>query len=485
MILDVLYYTQQVQRMATDGAPDDKIGTQNKQGSAYAFSQNQGGTDNWGQAKQIKASDGAAVDYFGNAVSVDGSTALVGAHGDNVGAVTDAGSAYIFEKDLGGTNAWGQRTNITARDGGTAEPAAYDYFSNAVSLKNGRALVGAAKKKVGASTAQGAAYIYEKDAGGANAWGNVKKLTASDGAANNFFGVSVAQSGDLALVGASGNLNNRGAAYLFDGGAAWAQAQKLTASDAAVGDGFGASVSMTSGYALIGAPNKATYAGAAYVFKNNAGTWAELKKLAPTAPVPAANDRFGTAVALAGDYAYVTAVRSNGNAGAVYVFHKDAGGTDNWGQIGYKTATGGASGDQFGYSLAVSGERVALGANLDDVAAKADQGSVYVFKGEGCPDMTRPEGIVSTQSRGLAASPAVQCSPNPFRDELTIETGKLEIGNWEILVMDAVGRVAMRVELPAGQTRHTLKTNELRAGMYFVQVSSEAGASVVPVVLVR
>ncbi|MFN4253771.1 MAG: T9SS type A sorting domain-containing protein [Saprospiraceae bacterium] len=505
-VLDVLYYSQQAQRMASDGlagdefgwglglsgqwliagAPNDKVGTQNKQGSAYVFGQNQGGTDNWGQLKQIRASDGAAVDYFGNAASVDGTTALVGAHGDNVnngGNVTDAGSAYIYEKDLGGTNNWGQRKRVSASDA-----TAYAYFGNAVSLASGRALVGAAKHKEGTVTAQGAAYIFEKDNGGTDNWGQAQKLTAADGAANNFFGQSVAQSGDLALVGASGNSNNRGAVYVFDGGAAWAQAQKLTASDAAVGDGFGTSLSMSSGYALVGAPNKATYAGAAYVFKNNGGTWAELKKLAPTAPVPAVNDRFGTSVALAGDYAYVSAVRSNGNTGAVYVFHKDAGGTDNWGQIGYKTATGGASGDQFGYSLAVSDERMALGANLDDVASKADQGSVYVFKGEDCPDMGgKPESIVPSQSRGLAVSPAVQCWPNPFRDELTVEIGTSGISNLasEIVVMDATGRLAMRVELPAGQTRHTLNTATLKVGLYFVQVSSEAGVRVVPVTLVR
>ncbi|MFN4255499.1 MAG: T9SS type A sorting domain-containing protein [Saprospiraceae bacterium] len=504
-VLDVLHHTQKVQRMASDGlagdnlgwgiaidgqilisgAPNDKIGTQNKQGSAYVFLQNQGSTDNWGQLKQIKASDGAAVDYFGNAISVDGSTALVGAHGDNVGTTTDAGSAYIFEKDLGSPNNWGQRTSIVARDGATAESAAYDYFANAVALKNGRAVIGAAKKKIGANTSQGAAYIYEKDAGGPNNWGNVRKLTASDGAANNFFGQSVAQSGNLVLVGANGNLSNRGAAYLFDGSNNWAQLQKLTASDAAVGDGFGTSLSLTDDYALISAMNKATYTGAAYVFKNTAGTWSQIKKL--TASDGAANDRFGASVALSGDYAYVAALRANSDAGAVYVFHKNTGGPDNWGEIGKYTAESPASGDQFGYALATSGQYIAIGANLDDVGAKADQGSVYVFKGEDCPDMTRPAATATAAARGLAVSPSVQCWPNPFRDELTIEIAQSGISNLasEIQFIDAVGRVMARVDLPASASRFTLKTENFRAGMYFVQVSSEGGTQVVPVALVR
>ncbi|MFN4254245.1 MAG: right-handed parallel beta-helix repeat-containing protein [Saprospiraceae bacterium] len=508
-VLDVLHHAQEVQRMASDGAasdnlgwglgldgtalvagaPNDKVGTQSKQGSAYVFLQNQGGTDNWGQLKQIKASDGAAVDYFGNSIAVDGDFALVAAYGDNVGTITDAGSAYIYEKDLGSTNNWGQRTNIIAKDGSTSEAVAYDYFGSAVSLKNGRAVIGANKKKVGTNTAQGAAYIYEQNVGGANAWGNVKKLVASDGAANNFFGQSVAQAGDVVLVGASGHNSNRGAAYIFGkdtGGAGnWGQAQKLTASDAAVGDGFGTSVSLASDCALIGAMNKATYTGAAYIFKNTAGTWSQVKKL--TASDGAINDRFGASVALSGDYAYVTALRANSGAGAVYVFHKNAGGTDNWGEIGKYTPSGGASGDQFGYALAVSGERMALSANLDDVAAKADQGSVYVFKGEDCSDVPKPSSATTSQTEAGTNLTSVKCSPNPFTDELTIEIAQSGVSNLasEIRVMDAVGRLVARVELPAGQTRHTLRTDALHAGAYFVQVSSEASVRVVPVVLVR
>ncbi|MFN4257517.1 MAG: FG-GAP repeat protein, partial [Saprospiraceae bacterium] len=149
-VLDVLYHSQEVQRMAADGlagdnlgwgigldgptaivgAPYDKVGTQSKQGSAYVFLQNQGGSDNWGQLKQIKASDGAAVDYFGNAISMDGGLALVAAHGDNVGATADAGSVYVFEQNLPTGNNWGQQANIIARNGAASDAAAYDYFGN-------------------------------------------------------------------------------------------------------------------------------------------------------------------------------------------------------------------------------------------------------------------------------------------------------------------------------------------------------------------
>ncbi|MFN4257548.1 MAG: hypothetical protein ACK4Q5_21340, partial [Saprospiraceae bacterium] len=133
--------------IAIAGAPNDKVGTQNKQGSAYVFSQSL----SWGQLKQIKAFNGAAVDYFGNAVSVEGSTAAIAAYGFNhpLGG-TDVGTVYIYEKDLGGANNWGFRTGVGAFDG-----AAYDYFGSALSLKDDVVAVGANKKKVGANNAQG------------------------------------------------------------------------------------------------------------------------------------------------------------------------------------------------------------------------------------------------------------------------------------------------------------------------------------------
>ncbi|MFN4255776.1 MAG: MopE-related protein, partial [Saprospiraceae bacterium] len=467
--------------VAIVGAPNDKVGTQAKQGSAYVFLQNQPSSNNWGQLKQIKSTGGEAVDYFGNAVSIDGNTALVGGYGDNVGTTTDAGSAYIFEKDNGGTNNWGQAAQLSASDF-----EAYEYFGHSVALKNGIAAVGANKDKIDGKAAQGSVYIFAKSG---SVWPQVKKITAHDGAANNFFGNAVSQSNGLLLVGANGNLSNRGAAYLYGqntgGTNNWGLVKKLTASDAAVGDGFGTSVSLSGDYALAGAPNKATYAGAAYVFKKDqggAGNWGQVKKLAPADL--ATNDRFGASVALTGDYAYVTALRGNSDKGAVYVFHKNQGGSENWGQIGKYTAAAGAAGDQFGYALGVSGNFMAVGANLDDVDGKADQGAVYFFTGADCPDAPKPtDETTSTTELGNGTAPQVRCQPNPFRDELTIEVSAQ--GATHLQVTDAAGRLMLAVDLPAGATRFDLNSSTFRGGLYFVQVSGENGVRVVPVALVR
>ncbi|MFN4256751.1 MAG: T9SS type A sorting domain-containing protein, partial [Saprospiraceae bacterium] len=533
-VLDILYYQHTHTREASDaaasdklgfglamnngfmvaGAPDHKVGIHHKRGAAYVFGEITDGWEGWEEIQQIVASDGAAVDYFGNSAAMDGYTMVVGAHGDNFGTITDQGSAYIYYPLGPYPSIWTQVAKISASDG-----AAYDYFAGSVSVTDGVVAAGAAKKKIGANTAQGAAYIFYQDAGGTDKWGQVKKLVASDGAANNFFGnsVSIGDDAELLLVGANGNASNRGAAYLFakdQGGTDnWGQLKKLTASDPAVGDGFGVSVSLDEEYAIVGAPNKNGYRGAAYIFAQNQGganNWGQVKKL--TSPDAAANDRFGQTVVVRGQYAYVTAIRANGNAGAVYVFHRELGGPNNWGHVGTYTNGDGDSGDQFGYALAVDREYLAVSANLADMDVRdrgtdsplgargpvlTDAGEVCVFTGENCATRSELEdkshaaqkqsvtarNRAASPARPLAVPPSVKCSPNPFRDELTIEIDA--IGVAKLTVTDAAGRTMTSVDLPVGLGRFTLETSAFRDGMYFVQVSSESGVRVVPVALLR
>ena len=505
-VLDVLNFSETVRRSASDGlpndrfgwsvaiegtlgvagAPDKKAGTQNKQGAAYLFN----GTNNWAQQRKLLSSDGAAVDYFGSSASLNGALLAIGAHGDNVGTVVDQGSVYIFGKDVGGTNNWGQVIRVSSPDG-----AAYDYFGGSTALAGNRLLSGANKARVNNQVGRGAAYIFEKDAGGTNNWGHVKKLTASDGAANNFMGTAVALVGDRALVSANGNLSNRGAAYIFEKDAGgtnnWGQVKKLTASDAAVGDGLGAAAALDGNRVLLGAPNKATYTGAAYIFEKDAGgtnNWGQVKKL--VASDAATNDRFGASAALSGDYAYVGALRGNTNKGTVYVFHRNAGGPGNWGQIGEYAASDGVAGDQYSYDIAISDRVLMVGANLDHVGTRADQGSAYFLTGEDCPGgvsskpTDNPTGTTNTTpTKLLDGTLTMTCSPNPFRDELFVQLNADSPASLEIL--DAIGGVAVSMELPAGQRQVSLRTEWLPIGMYFVRVKSENGAQTIPVVKMK
>ena len=160
------------------------------------------------QQAQLTAADGAAVDWFGYAVAVYGDTALVGAPRHEVSGVATAGAAYVFVRSAG---AWIAEAKLTATGA-----AAGDNFGNSVALSGDVALVGAPGRDTAGAADVGAAYVFVRSAG---SWIMQAMLGADDAAAGDDFGLSVALSGDTALVGApyhptSGAVDS-GAAYVF------------------------------------------------------------------------------------------------------------------------------------------------------------------------------------------------------------------------------------------------------------------------------
>ncbi len=334
---------------------DDDAGTNS--GSAYLFDAGTGT-----QTAKLTASDAAAGDNFGFSVALDGGTALVGAIGDDDGGNT-SGSAYLFDAGTGA-----QTAKLTASDA-----AGFDMFGYSVALDGGTALVGAYGDD-DAGSASGSAYLFDAGTGAQTA-----KLTASDAAGGDRFGLSVALDGGTALVGAYGDDDAgsaSGSAYLFDAGTG-AQTAKLTASDAAGFDMFGYSVALDGGTALVGAygdDDAGSASGSAYLF--DAGTGAQTAKL--TASDAAGGDRFGLSVALDGGTALVGAYGDDdaGSAsGSVYLFDTLSGL-----QVAQLLADDGAAGDQFGWSVAVSGDLVLVGAPFADVGGNANQGAAYLFR---------------------------------------------------------------------------------------------------------
>jgi trimeric autotransporter adhesin len=198
-------------------------------GVVYVFTR--AGSD-WTQQQELTAADGAPGDHFGGSVALsdDGSTALIGANTKSAAA----GAAYVFTRS--GTT-WTQQQELTGSD-----TTAGDHLgvSVAVSGDGGIALLGAA----GWSSATGAAYVFSRSG---TTWTQQQRLAISGGAAGDRFGTAAALSGDgsTALVGAPAGNSGAGAAYAFTrAGTTWAQQQELTASDGAAGDRFGGSVAL-------------------------------------------------------------------------------------------------------------------------------------------------------------------------------------------------------------------------------------------------
>ncbi|MEM7574862.1 MAG: PKD-like domain-containing protein, partial [Bacteroidota bacterium] len=269
------------------GESEDATGTNTVflAGSAYVFERD--GSGSWQEVQKLVASDRQAFDSFGWSVSISSDYAVVGAYFEDEDAtdmntLSNAGSAYIFERD--GSGSWQEVQKLVASD-----RAADDEFGWSVSISGDYAIIGGHFEdddSAGMNTLSnaGSAYIFERD--GSGSWQEAQKLVASDRAADDEFGNSVSISGDYAIVGALGESEdaagmntafNAGSAYVFerDGSGSWQDVQKLVASDRAAGDQFSSSVSISGGYALIGAfgesqdatgMNTDFQAGSAYVF---------------------------------------------------------------------------------------------------------------------------------------------------------------------------------------------------------------------------
>lgn len=366
----------------------------------------QGSTAQFLERAKLTAPDGAAFDQLGASVAVSGDTVLVGANRDDVGANADQGSVYVFVR-VG--SEWRYQAKLTASDGGAG-----DFFGHSVALSGDTALVGAPLDDTGAQIDHGSAYVFVRSGG---IWTQQAKLTASDAAAADMFGFAVSLSGGTALVGAKGDNAEQGSAYVYVvSGTTWTQQAKLTATDGAAGDMLGYSVALNGDTALLGAPVDAIGAnlqqGSAYVFVRSGTTWSQQAKL--TALDGAPGDQLGFAVALSGETAAVGAnlddEGGNPDQGSVYVFVR--GGT-SWSQQSKLTASDGAAVDVFGSAVALSGEIAVMGAHRDDVGANSDQGSAYVFV---------RSGTLWNQQQKLAASDGAGSDLFGYSVSLSAET---------------------------------------------------------------
>jgi hypothetical protein len=328
----------------------------------------------WDQVAKLVAADGAANDYFGVSVSISGDYAIVGAPFDDDN-VTDSGSAYIFKRD--GTT-WTQQAKLTAADG-----AVGDSFGYSVSVSGDYAIVGAYGDD-GSGGSSGSAYIFYYNG---TTWIQQAKLLASDSGADDCFGLSVSIDGDYAIVGAYlGGWWDSGLAYIFKrSGTNWSQQATLTASDAALSEKFGFSVSISGDYAIVGAygdDDDGTNSGSAYIFERSGTSWSEQVKL--TAADGGESDMFGYSVSVSGDYAIVGAYGDDDNgsdSGSAYIFKRDG---TSWSQQAKLLPADGAGGGDFGISVSISGTYAIVGAYHDDDNG-ADSGSAYMFGKILCP----------------------------------------------------------------------------------------------------
>ena len=359
-----------------DDHTDDDGNTTGNASSAYVFIKVSGV---WKQVAKLTADDGAANDEFGYSVAVDGDTIVVGAHQNDADTNdNDEGAAYVFTKPTSGWVDMPQTAKLTAFGA-----AAGDEFGISVAVDGNTILVGAHQN----DSDDGAAYVFTKPYTGWADSSETAKLIASDAAADDEFGISVALDGDTAVIGArkdDDNGNQSGSAYVFAKvSGVWSQNAKLIASDGAANDEFGSSVAVDGDTMVVGArqdDDNGNQSGSAYVFTKPSSGWSNSNETAKlTASDGAANDEFGISVAVDGDTAVIGARQDDTSNGSAYVFTKVSG---VWSQKAKLTASDGAADDEFGISVAVDGDTVVVGAykhNVGEGTGGANAGAAYLM----------------------------------------------------------------------------------------------------------
>lgn len=285
----------------------------NDSGLAYVFELRD---EKWYQTAVLSADDAAPGDQFGLTVSISEGTIAVGARLED-SRERDAGATYLFQRRAG---IWQQVAKLTASDA-----ARGDLFGR-VSIDDG-VMVVSADLSDDRGNAAGKAYAFEKRRG---RWTEVAKISANDAAAGDEFGFSLIvkdRNAVFGALGADGHAQNSGAAYVFEWRRRqWVQMARLTSSDGEKGQLFGFSVSALADLIVVGAPGDRNRAGAAYVFERRAGAWIQTAKLAPSDAAPLR--RFGNSVVAPTRNSIVVGTLTNARGthpGAAYVFERRGG----------------------------------------------------------------------------------------------------------------------------------------------------------------
>ena len=356
---------------------------------------------------------------FGHSISLENQTIIIGSSQDNNDEWEkqvergDTGAAYIFREREG---QWIRTAKLLPNDAMEG-----DGFGYGVSINGNTVVVGSISHSAGGALS-GAAYIYTKQGG---KWLKLAKLIDTVSSSENEFGYSVAITDKTVVVGSRQDDRrgiNTGSVYVYasltddKGQTRWDKQSVLTADDAAIGAQFGHSVSVDKDTIIVGAhgmDDAGIDSGAAYLFTRTSDVWNQQSKI--SGQDIATGDLFGYSVAIDGDLAIVGAHGANQEAGAAFIFVRD---NAVWRQQAKLEANDSTPGDAFGYSVAVHQQTVIIGAPKNDVVG-TDAGAAYVF--------VQQEEKWIQQAKLIAADAAIG---DQFGIAVTTEKDTAIIGAW-------------------------------------------------------
>jgi len=347
-------------------------------------------------------------------------------------------------------NVHAAEVKIIASDG-----AKYDYFGGSVAISGDYIIVGAPYAYDLDNS--GSAYIFKRNG---TTWTEQDKINTSDSVGRDYFGRSVAISSDYAVVG--DGLSSGSSVHIFKrNGTAWEEHAKINASDGAAGDRFGYSVAISGDYAVVGAyggdDDAGERSGSAYIFKRDGTAWTEQAKI--TASDGAAGDHFS------GDYAVVGAYGGDDAgwmSGSAYIFKRNG---TAWEERAKITASDAMAEDFFGTSVAISSDYAVMSAYGDDDAGERS-GSAYIFKRDGT---AWTEQAKITASDGAAGDHFVS-----HDDDTVLNSGSAYIYNIPIGIFSCDSDGNPVDQFAPGETVYVTGTNLATSTSYKLWIQNES-----------
>lgn len=377
-------------------------------GSAYVFVRS--GTTWTEQQKLIPSHASPEASLFGYSVAISGDTIVVGAMASLITGSTGRGSAYVFVRS--GTN-WTEQARLLAPDAG-GEGINFQ-FGRSVAVDGDMAIVGA---NGAGPNFRGAAYVFARSAG---VWAFDQRLAASDGADNDFFGYSVALAGQTVIIGSFADDDGgeaSGSAYVYVRNGTWSEQQKLVPSDPIPSGHFGISVALSGETAVVGSMPLDNFIdptqGSAYVFTRSGGTWAQAQKLQGC---DIDRDLFGGSVAISGDRIVVGREVPSSTPpamppGNAYFFDRSG---SNW--TLRQRIQGGPTALYFGNGVGIASDGTATVGSFRDTGNTDHAAYIYVEQpgtpSAPCPGGTPTPSVTPTPSPIPTPSPTPTITPTP------------------------------------------------------------------------
>ena len=308
--------------------------------------------------QKIHPQNGNVTDFFGRSVGMSGDFAIIGAWGDDEIA-PNSGAAYIYFNNEG---TWEEHSKLLVSNADLN-----GKFASRVDIYGDFA--------IGSTTQynndRGAVYVFQNNEG---TWEEQAFIEKPDVPAMSMFGYSISIDGNNIIVGMrtyNSSVGLPGAAFIYNfNGTDWEQTAELIPNEAVVGDWVGVSSYIAGDYAIVGAHGTDDGEGAAYIYKNINDTWTKIIRL--KASDPAEDNYFGSRTVISDNYAMVGAYRNNNGKGAVYIFENN---NDTWEQTQKIVAPDASNNDSFGYGIDFYDDMLIIGAFSEGLS-----GSAYVYK---------------------------------------------------------------------------------------------------------